>query len=76
MVLIQNKNIDAMISNCLLQGKLELLYSISHGSLVGDAAAVASKGILKLLSQQQKGTTEEFLRSVVRTRILDYRISC
>jgi hypothetical protein len=52
---------------------MDLLYSISHGSLVGDAAAIASKGILKLLAMQKKGTTEEFLKSVFRTRILDYR---
>lgn len=65
---------DVLITNCLMAQDYELLDVFCHGSLSGDAAAVASKGIIKLLENQKHGgTVELFLKRIIGVRIRDYR---
>lgn len=74
-VLIQS-NVDQLLVDALIGENLELLDVICQGStLVGDAAAIASKGILKILDGITEKTTIVFLKRILKFRILDYRIN-
>lgn len=67
-------NMDQTVIDALLADDYELLDVLCHLTLVGDSAAVASKGILKLLARQEDGAIEVFLKRILRTRIVDYRL--
>ncbi|KAJ3364007.1 Nuclear transport factor 2 [Kappamyces sp. JEL0680] len=69
------QNIDQLLIDVLLQDKAELLNIICHSTstLVGDSAAIASKGILKILSaRMEKGEPEVFIKELLKNRIMDY----
>lgn len=72
MNLFQAQNIDQLIVEALVADRYSLLNVICNSVVAGDAAAIVSKGILKILNRQPLGSTEEFLKYIVRNRIIEY----
>ena len=69
----QQQNIEDSLAELLLADNLQVLELVCRSALVGDAAALASKGILKILSSKDTKGTQAFLKRLFRARILDYR---
>ncbi|KAJ3276719.1 hypothetical protein HDV01_002772 [Terramyces sp. JEL0728] len=67
------QNIDQLIVEALVAERYSLLTVICNSVVAGDAAAIVSKGILKILNRQPLGSTEEFLKYIVRNRIIEYK---
>ena len=70
----QKRTLEQLIEDALLKEDMGLLYVICDSStVVGDAAAMWSKGILKVLgSRVDKDAVQSFLKRALRNRILDY----
>ena len=64
---------DLQIMDLMMQNEFQLLNIICHGSLSGDNAATASKGILKILTQKDTKVAVSFIQKVFSERIKYYR---
>ena len=66
--------IESLIEDTLLRNDLALLDIICDSArVVGDAAAIWSKGILHILSSRlDKDSVQNFLKKALRNRILNY----
>ncbi|KAJ3325204.1 Nuclear transport factor 2 [Boothiomyces sp. JEL0866] len=71
--LYQTQNIDQLIVEALVADRYSLLNVICNSVVAGDAAAIVSKGILKILNRQPLGSTEDFLKYIVKNRIIEYK---
>jgi hypothetical protein len=65
---------DTKIFDALVENDFALLDMICHGSIAGDSAAIASKGILCILERWGENAVEEFLKRLVIKRVADFRI--
>ena len=65
---------ELRLMELMMENEFQLLNIICHGSLSGDHAAVASKGILKILNQKDKKVTVAFIQKVFSERIKYYRL--
>jgi hypothetical protein len=64
---------EMRLMELMMENEFQLLNIICHGSLSGDNAAIASKGILKILNQKDKKVTVAFIQKVFSERIKYYR---
>jgi hypothetical protein len=62
-----------MLAEILLAENLQIMTLVCRSALVGDAAAIASKGILKILTLREAQGTQDFLKRLFRARISDYK---
>jgi hypothetical protein len=73
-VILQKTRLDHKIFDYLADDDFALLELICHGSLAGDSAAIASKGILCILETQGANYVETYLRRLLKKRVLYYSI--
>lgn len=75
-VILSNKKsgLDHKIFDYLVDDDFALLEIICHGSLAGDSAAVASKGILCMLETEGANYVNSYLRRLLQKRVLYYSI--
>jgi hypothetical protein len=67
-------SIERKLSHVLMKNNGDLLITICQSSFVGNTAAAVSVGVLALLRRQPPGTTEQFLKRLLKSRVEEYGI--
>jgi hypothetical protein len=62
-----------MLAELLLSDNLQIMTLVCRSALVGDSAAIASKGILKILTLRDAQGIQDFLKRLFQIRITDYK---